>query len=447
MSTTNFPTVRLRVLDVLYADRSIVRGTATGGSTSTVVDSSAALPGATTDHFDYAFIKITTTTDGNAPQGEVRAISEGGYTVASGTLTTSAVFTAAVASGDTYEIHYGPHPNWLDRLINKYARNFHFKTLWPLTLHIVNDATTPGQDDNNMEDSGTTAWTAVNVTLSKSTAAFNGAQSLSTLATAADGYAEPDNDLQVDEGKSYYAAIMCAASPGPDSGYLQIWDTDNNAAIDASDQVTQETWTEIVIPWTPPSGCRSVEPRLRAVNDGDQVFWDDYQIWSQDGHIYPLPFWITRKEQIKDVVVYPLGTGSIAGDVNYRSNEHRGQSVPWRFEREDYGANEEIHIWVPSIGQSRPYVLAERPIAEVSFDYGTAGTGTTANTIPIDSQTTDLLVSGILSEAFRELASKSSDGAYYREQAAYHANIWDKGMQELKPREHKMRSNRIMVQQ
>ena len=141
-------------MDVLYADRSIVRGTATGGSTTTVVDSSAALSGATVDHFDYAFIKITTTTDGLAPQGEVRAISEGGYTVASGTWTVSAAFTVAVASGDTYEIHYGPHPATLDRLINKYGRNFHYKSLWPLSLHVL------GSDDTDMEASGTSEFTA-----------------------------------------------------------------------------------------------------------------------------------------------------------------------------------------------------------------------------------------------------------------------------------------------
>jgi hypothetical protein len=223
--------------------------------------------------------------------------------------------------------------------------------------------------------------------------------------------------------------------------------TNSNATIESSASISQEDWTELMFLWTAPTGCRTAVPRFISVDNAENAFFDDYQVWANDGHIYPLPSWITRKEQVKDIVVYPQGTASIGSDSDYISNERRGQSVQWRFEREDYSALEEIRIWVPAIGMNRPYVVCERPVSEVSFDYGTAGTGTTANTIPVDSQTSDLLVAGILGEAFRELASRSSDGAYYEDQARYHTAIWQNGMQMLKPRERRIQSNRLMIRQ
>jgi len=436
MASTNFATIRHRCIDALYADRGIVRGTATSGSATAVTDTSAALPGSTVDHFDYAFIKITTTTDGLAPQGEVRAVSEGGWTN-TGSWDVLTDFSAAVDTSDTYEIHFGPHPVWLDRLINKYARNFHYKTLWPLSLHIVL------VDDNDFESASNGWITPVTGTEGKETTiVFNGVRSGSLTNAAANDYLTSAGDFDVVAGKSYYSSVMSSVLPNSDA-LFRMWDVTNNVSIEASATVGQHAWTELMFQWTVPTGCRRVQPRLVGVGANDITYWDDYQTWSGDSAIYPLPSWITRKEQIKDVVVYPQGTGSVGGDSDYRSNERQGQSIPWRFEREDYGALEEIHLWVPDIGMNRPYVICERPIAETTADYAT----TTANTIPIDSQTADLLVSGVLSEAFRELASRSTDSAHYEKQAKYHEGIWQNGMGTLKPREHKTKSNRVGVRQ
>ena len=55
------------------------------------------------------------------------------------------------------------------------------------------------------------------------------------------------------------------------------------------------------------------------------------------------------------------------------------------------------------------------------------------------------MVSGILSEAFRELAQRSTDSSYYTDQANYHQRIWDNGMADLKPKERKIKSNRVYV--
>src|SRR3990167_11236788 len=101
---TTMKAIRAIVARRAYAGRhSPIIGTATGGAVGTVIDSAYALPAATADHFDMKCIKIATDAGGAgaAPEGEVRYISEGGYTAASGTFATEVDFTAAVASGDT----------------------------------------------------------------------------------------------------------------------------------------------------------------------------------------------------------------------------------------------------------------------------------------------------------------------------------------------------------
>ncbi len=80
-------------------------GTATNGSTSTVVD--ATRRNESDEYFvslPYAEVYIITTTDGLAPQAEVRKIITP-FTQSSGTITVSDNFSVAVGVGDTYSIH------------------------------------------------------------------------------------------------------------------------------------------------------------------------------------------------------------------------------------------------------------------------------------------------------------------------------------------------------
>src|SRR3990167_5860110 len=91
MPSTTVKAIRGRVAERAYAGRyAPIVSTATGGAVGTVVDSAYAIPGATTDHFDWKIIKIATDAGGAgaAPEGEVRYISEGGYTAATGTFAT-----------------------------------------------------------------------------------------------------------------------------------------------------------------------------------------------------------------------------------------------------------------------------------------------------------------------------------------------------------------------
>lgn len=77
------------------------RATATGGSTTTIVDSAVYEPD---DYWTGHYVYIVTDAGGAgaAPEGEERPVTD--YVLSSGTLTVGAAFSAAVASGDVYEL-------------------------------------------------------------------------------------------------------------------------------------------------------------------------------------------------------------------------------------------------------------------------------------------------------------------------------------------------------
>src|SRR3990172_12043599 len=95
---TDFPVLRQRILPRLYASKfPNILMTADSGSATTIVDAAAALPGATVDLLNYCWVKVVRDAGaaGAAPQTDVRAVSEGGYVAASGTITVSAAFSSS----------------------------------------------------------------------------------------------------------------------------------------------------------------------------------------------------------------------------------------------------------------------------------------------------------------------------------------------------------------
>lgn len=83
---------------------SFVTGTATGGSTTTIIDTDLLDSGQyADDHFNGADLYMYDTTDDAAPEGEARYCTD--FVQSTGTLTVGKEFTAAVGAGDTYEIY------------------------------------------------------------------------------------------------------------------------------------------------------------------------------------------------------------------------------------------------------------------------------------------------------------------------------------------------------
>jgi len=75
-------------------------GTATGGSTTTLIDTAGLYE--PDDYWNGHYLYITDTTDSGDPKGEERPITD--YGRSSATLETSPAFSASLAAGDTYEI-------------------------------------------------------------------------------------------------------------------------------------------------------------------------------------------------------------------------------------------------------------------------------------------------------------------------------------------------------
>ena len=399
MSASNFVTIRQRVQDRLYGKSSVLRGTVDSGSTTTIVDAAAALAGATADHYDYGFAKITTDTVGAAPQGEVRALSEGLFAPTTGTFTLVAALSAATGAGDTYEIWPDKHPDDVDIIINRKLRELHVPSFYPLTLDLV-------ASDNNDFESATalTGWTnnGVMTAAKETTRIYNGTRADKlTHTTAATQFAS--RQFSVTANKTYWTAAVGSCDDG-DTAILRVVNASAANALIEDGRTAQTNMQEIVFYWTAPSGCRTAEVRLMGLANTDVSYWDDYQTWSNEAYVYPLPSWITRKEQLINVVAFPPGTGGPSNDFDYRANERNSRQLPFRFERADTRATNELFIWVQTYSNWRPYIVAYRPLDEVAADYVT----TVANTVPLSSTEVDGLVLGVLAEMHRELIDRTT---------------------------------------
>jgi hypothetical protein len=83
---------------------SYVSGTATSGTTTTIVDTDLLDSGQyADDHFNGADIYIVDTTDDGAPEGEARYCTD--FVQSTGTLTVGKAFSAAPGTDDTYEVY------------------------------------------------------------------------------------------------------------------------------------------------------------------------------------------------------------------------------------------------------------------------------------------------------------------------------------------------------
>jgi len=339
-----------------------VTGTATGGSTTTLVDAGTTTPpglfysSGDANAFDRKWVY-------QEDDGQTSRITEGGYAGGTGTLTISPAITG-FANTDKYIICDWPF-QVLKNAINLVQQNLFLETFWPLSLHVM------GNDANDMEPSTiATDYSATNGTrATESTIVKHGAQSLKLTATSAGGYANTGN-IGVPEALSLYAAVDCYVTSGDSATFRVVDVTDSSATIE--DATTDEpSWIELVYQFSTPSDCEQIDFRFISDTDTDITFWDDFQVWSSGRRVYSLPSWITRPEQLLDVRAFPQGVGGPASDNDYIANERRSQPLSYGFENVDRRANLPLHIWVDA-GSARPFIYALRPLDELSADTSTS---------------------------------------------------------------------------
>ena len=333
-----------------------VTGTATGGSTTTLVDAGTTTPpclfysSGDPNAFDRKWVY-------QEDDGETSRITEGGYAGGTGTLTLSPAITG-FANTDKYIICDWPF-QVLKNAINLVQQNLFLETFWPLSLHVM------GNDANDMEPSTiATDYSATGATrATEATIVKHGAQSLKLTASVDGGFGNTGN-IGVQEGQSLYAGVDCYVTSGDDATFTVLNATNSQTIDDATSD--EPSWMELVIQFSTPSGCENIDLLMGGDANGDVTYWENIQVWSGGRRVYSLPSWITRPDQLLDVRGFAQGTGG-PGDNDYRSNETRSQPLSYGFENVDRRGNLPLHIWVDA-GSARPFIYALRPLVKLSAD-------------------------------------------------------------------------------
>lgn len=344
-----------------------VTGTATGGSTTTLVDTTElTYSSADANALDGKFVF-------NETQGETGRVTRGGYAT-DGTVTFSPTVSTGFSSGEKFII--SSHPIWkLQEAINSIQRNLYMMTYWPLTSLIV------GNDNNDMEGSGLDgdySKSASAALTQETTIVHRGANSMKVVATAATQYAYTAS-FGVNENRQYYASVFCYVTQG-DAGEFRIVNVqDSNATIENATS-DEPSWMELAFPLTTPSGCEQVQAWMISSANGDITYYDDFILLDTAQIDFRLPSWMKWQTQMRDVVYFPKGASGPASDNDYRVDETRAQSWPWGFSLADVRALDEVRIWIAPAAR-RLYVKALRPLTEIStWTAVGAGDSTAADT-------------------------------------------------------------------
>ncbi len=268
-------------------------GTATGGSTSTIVDTGMLKSsGYRDDRYKGMFARIEYDAGGAAaaPEGDIRPITAS--VGSTGTLTASPDFSAAVASGDKYQLWTFIHPQKVLDTLDQVLTQDCWLPDWTILTEVP---------DGDMEQSGTTDWAATNATVTKvsSEPALWGKRWLSVATTSAGGYAQ-SNTIRVVPGQRYHVSAICRASAASTTCELTVRDLSNGANISQKTS-TYQTPVRLWVEFTAPSGCHQMAIRLGNSENSVTSFWDEACAFSMDSNDLPLPWWVRNKSQVKGI--------------------------------------------------------------------------------------------------------------------------------------------------
>jgi hypothetical protein len=261
-------------------------GTATGGSTTTLV--SAVYPfktsrsNASTKTYEGCELRIIT-------GDEAESLCEiASYSPSTGTFTASIAWVTGPSNGDVFHIYKrGVRYGDIWAAINRALRKRFYLTILPVTLI----------SDGDMEASGVTAWTNSDANLSKVATAgnlFRGSQSLFVDNTGANGYAQSCT-LNVQPGTGYYSEVLVRAASG--TAKFVVWDITNSAEID-SKQYTYAGKGRLQISFTTPGTCEQIAFRLQGVEADADTYWDNLICLRSGAHVVDLPDYITDESQV-----------------------------------------------------------------------------------------------------------------------------------------------------
>lgn len=347
-------------------------GTATSGSTTTIIDTSADSP-FDTDDSSSLFVNAWAMIEADSAAtplnvGEVRRIDATGYNASTQTLTTRA-FSNAVSSTQSFAVYMALPPTrvglhrGLDDFINECLRNSFYKTLVLLT-----EAT-----DGDMETSGVTNWSVTNATRQKVTTGAgvtHGDQALEVTTTAANGYATMAAHKACSEGEVWDICVDCT----PTSGIwkLQAWDVTASAQIDVTTAYAGVQARRLWLRATIPTDCEQFNVRLIGETNTTVAVFDNLTLRNVQNKFLSLPSWFTDRKWLEEVWIYPPGAKR---DDAYAIGEYGRYYPIWFGVQESYTDNTPFKLELDSAAGihsgSHIFIEATRPYAELSADADT----------------------------------------------------------------------------
>lgn len=274
-----------------------IYGTATGGSTSTI-DDTTRLKSSQLSANDWiggwARIGKDAGGAGAAPENEHQPITTYDPTT-NGRITFNPGVTAAVASGDEYQLWRYPNPTFVKDFLDQVLMNDVYLPYWTLLSEAP---------DFDMEASGTTSWSATNVTLSKITAAtgnydpINGKQSLKVAQTSPAGYASNSFTIQAVAGKRYHISV---AAQGETQGLNPTLEVYNATGVTLLGSATSSVGFPIRLVVEVSATDNGLVVHLTHTSPGDSAYFDDLVVYCVDSTDIALPWWVKSKDQVRGI--------------------------------------------------------------------------------------------------------------------------------------------------
>ncbi len=381
-----------------------VYGTATGGSTTTIVDTNRLKSAQFSDNEHVGGWGRIGSDAGDAqaaPEDEQSPVTT--YAPSTGTITVNPAITAVV-SGDEYQLWHGINPTYVKDMLDQILTEDIYLSYWAILSEVP---------DYDMEASNLTDWTDSNATGSKVTdePRLGGIRNLEVVTSSANGYSTSPT-FNVVPGKPYHVSALCSPQ-GAFTGRLQAYDEINSAEIGSKD-VTGRISVRVHFTFTPPATCEQVSIRLIGVENNNTCRWNDVVLYPDGARDIALPWWIKNKAQVKQV--FQLAPDEIAS--NQWSDTLRGEPIH----------NWDIHDSAFGRGQLR-LVARIGNIGNPLFIFGarneTAYTDDTADKKFVDE---NLLMAGLAFKTYEYLVNK---GAANRETNKEKLTMWKKKWESL----------------
>ena len=404
-TATSESVTRSEVLKRLLREGLGESGTATGGSTSTIVDTGMLLSSAyPDDKYKGMWARIEYDAGGAAaaPEGEIRSVTAS--VGSTGTVTVSPVFSAAPAASDRYQLWAFIHPQKVLDTLDQVMTQDCFLPEWTLLTEMP---------DGDMEQDNTTDWGTSNATVSKVTSepSLWGKRWLRVTTTGAGGYAQNAAALAVVPGATYHISAIARPTAATTTATVRAYDNTNAATIDLK-TYTGSAPGRVYMEVTAPAGCHDLRVRLGATASGVAVDFDEVAVYSTEANSLPLPWWVSNKAQVKGI--FRTTWTGLTSDVWDPMPSMTLDRERWDFRDSSFGR-----------GQLR-IVANQGSITGPMMIFGTRPETAWANeNTEVKHVDMDWLVARVMSVLFRQLQGPLSIGLQHADWIAERSRFWD----------------------